>query len=88
MSGCIALNVTVPQFSVPGIEFGFGIPNLNVDADLCCKINVGPFPNIPPISVPIPLPTAVVNSVNVALMAVQVYIDSILDGVAISCPLD
>lgn len=85
---CISVAVVVPTFSIPGLTLGFAIPNLGVGVDFCCKIAIGPFPNLPPVTLPIPIPALLFVAVNAALMALQLYIDQLLAYTAISCPLD
>lgn len=84
---CIGLGITLPTFSIPGLEIGFALPNIAIDAELCCKINIGPFPDLSAV-VPISLPTSVMIALNATMAVYQAYIDSLLSNAFIDCPLD
>ena len=87
---CLALSITIPTFNVPGLSIGFALPSIALDADLCCKIKVGPFPAIPPVASGnlLGFSSALMVPINAAILAYQVYIDELLTYTNIDCPLD
>lgn len=87
MSGCVELGITLPTLSIPGLSIGFALPNISLNVDFCCKIKVGPFPDVGAV-VPIPLPTSVMIALNNTIALFQAYIDSTLSYLHLECPLD
>jgi hypothetical protein len=82
--------IAPPSFSVPGVTLGFAIPSFSPSVDFCCRIGIGPFPAIPPITIPLPITmlAPIFVTINATMLLVATFIDQTMSYLSVSCPFD